>query len=300
MILDYQLIFDRMVEWTANYLRENKLKSMVLGISGGIDSTLCAAICYEVCERYKSEGFKFYGVSLPCSTNTQRENDAAQLTMDAFIDKDCCWTENLEKEYLLMRATCEIHTQSTSISQGNIKARLRMIYLYNIASVTNGLVIGTSNLTEEYTGFFTIAGDGQADIAPISNLWKHEIFELVKYLSEYVYTTYADEKKKKALTEAYNITPTDGNGVMAGGDLAQIAPGFTYNDVDDMLYVYLDATNKASAVAELKTKYPADTVDMVIRRHNNSRFKRHHIPLIVEPITGELLQNDGAKLSETI
>jgi NAD+ synthetase len=281
MILDYQLIFDRMVEWTANYLRENKLKSMVLGISGGIDSTLCAAICYEVCERYKSEGFKFYGVSLPCSTNTQRENDAAQLTMDAFIDKDCCWTENLEKEYLLMRATCEIHTQSTSISQGNIKARLRMIYLYNIASVTNGLVIGTSNLTEEYTGFFTIAGDGQADIAPISNLWKHEIFELVKYLSEYVYTTYADEKKKKALTEAYNITPTDGNGVMAGGDMAQLMPGYTYDDLDCVLDAYINHHPEweSQYKEDLYNEYGQDVVDSITNRYNRTAYKRKKLPI---------------------
>ena len=148
-------------------------------------------------------------------------------------------------------------------------------------------------MAENALGFFTIFGD-QGSLGPISGLWKHEVYELAAWLKENIYPN------SIALETSMKLTPTDGNGVLAGGDMAQIAPGFTYTDVDDMLYVYLTAVNKASAVAELKTRYPADTVDMVIKRHKNSRFKRHHIPLIVNPLTGEVLQNDGAKLSETI
>jgi NH3-dependent NAD+ synthetase len=154
--------------------------------------------------------------------------------------------ENLQKEYLLMRATCEQRFPSTALSQGNIKARLRMIYLYNIASVTGGLVMDTDNLTEHNLGFWTIHGD-VADYNPIGGLWKHEVYALCKYLFTEVFT---DEQsvQHQALKSAYGITPTDGNGVAAGGDMAQIAPGHTYEEVDDILNTYLQAKEKCQEV----------------------------------------------------
>ena len=70
------------------------------------------------------------------------------------------------------------------ISQGSIKARLRIIYLYNLSSILNWIVIDTDNSTEYYLGFFTIHGD-MGDFNPIGGLWKHEIYELGNYLLKY-------------------------------------------------------------------------------------------------------------------
>jgi NH3-dependent NAD+ synthetase len=194
------------------------------------------------------------------------------------------WVENLQKEYLLMKATCEQHYQSTNLSQGNIKARLRMTYIYNMASVTGGLVMDTDNLTEHYLGFWTIHGD-VADYNPIGGLWKHEVYELCKYLFTEVYTD-SEDWKNKALRAAYGITPTDGNGVAAGGDMAQIAPGHTYEEVDDILNSYLIAKDNEEKLKKemerLNNAYGEETVDRVMKRHHRSEFKRRRMPLVIE------------------
>lgn len=288
--LDYAKVFENMVTAVSNYLEECHLESMILGISGGIDSTINAAIG---CEVFKRTGKKLIGLSLMTSTNMSDEDYAASLVGAEFCTE--YYKYNMEDEYKTLADMCaHINGEGDNISRGNIKARMRMMILFDASARYKGIVFSGANKTEVLLGFSTLGGDSIGAIAPLSELFKHEVYEFAHWLKENVYTD------SIALEKSIALTPTDGNGVMAGGDLAQIAPGFTYNDVDDMLYVYLDATNKASAVAELKTKYPADTVDMVIRRHNNSRFKRHHIPLIVDPIFGSILQNNGERLSETI
>ena len=66
--MDYKKVFDTMVSQTAKYLTDSHLKTMVLGFSGGLDSTVTAAICQEVVKQYPQQEFKFIGVSLPCSS----------------------------------------------------------------------------------------------------------------------------------------------------------------------------------------------------------------------------------------
>ena len=276
--MDYGKAFETMVEQTANYLASHGLKTMVLGLSGGLDSTVTAAICHDVVRRHPELGLRFIGVSLPCSTNSAEENDSASLAMRAFCTE--WWVENLQKEYLLMKATCEQRLPSTRISQGNIKARLRMIYLYNIASVTGGMVMDTDNLTEHYLGFWTIHGD-VADYNPIGGLWKHEVYGLCKYLFTEVHTDEAD-LKHQALKAAYGITPTDGNGVETGGDMAQIAPGHTYEEVDDILLTCLRHGDDQTEMERIRRAYGEDTVERVVRRHRGSEYKRGRMPLVIE------------------
>ena len=194
------------------------------------------------------------------------------------------WVENLQAQYLLMKATCEQHYESTALSQGNIKARLRMIYLYNLASVTGGMVMDTDNLTEHYLGFWTIHGD-VADYNPIGGLWKHEVYALCKYLFTEVFTDTTDARYQ-ALKSAYDIMPTDGNGVSAGGDMAQIAPGHTYEEVDDILNSYISKKDQpeaqAAEVERLNKAYGAETVERVLNRHRRSEFKRKRLPIAIE------------------
>jgi len=277
--MDYKRVFETMVAETSKYLTDHRLKTMVLGLSGGIDSTVTAAVCHEVAKR--NPDLKFIGVSMPCTTNTVEENDSASKAMKAFCTE--YWVENLQAQYLLMKATCEQHYASTALSQGNIKARLRMIYLYNIASVTGGMVMDTDNLTEHYLGFWTIHGD-VADYNPIGGLWKHEVYALCKYLFTEVFTD-TNDARYQALKSAYDIMPTDGNGVSAGGDMAQIAPGHTYEEVDDILKSYISKKDEpeaqAAEVERLNKVYGADTVERVLNRHRNSEFKRKRLPIAI-------------------
>ena len=275
--MDYEKVFNKIIEETYEYLYKNNLKTMILGISGGIDSTITASICYEIIKRYSKENdLKFIGVNLPCSTNTEEENNSALKAMKAFCKEGDYWIQNLEKEYNTIKSTCELHTKSTLISQGNIKARLRMIYLYNLSSTLNGIVIDTDNLTEHYLGFYTIHGD-MGDLNPIGGLWKHEIYELGKYLLNY----YKDDTDKiNALKKSIEIIPTDGNGVQDGGDMAQIAPGCNYYDVDQILISYIQ--NNDNEIQENYKKYGGEIVDKVIQRMKNSEFKRKHLPIVIQ------------------
>lgn len=295
---DYKNIFEQMVTATQKYLEDNHLQAMILGISGGLDSTVTAAICHEVEKR--NPELKFIGISLPCSSNTEEENDSAKICMKGFCKSGQWWVENLQKEYLLFRATCSQRHLMTTIGQGNIKARLRMMYLYNEANYLNGLVMDTDNLTEHYLGFFTIHGD-VADFNPIGGLWKHEVYELAQYLYNEYYINEMEGYKGWALRCALGIRPTDGNGVNDLGDMGQIAPAFAhdknieaYTKVDDIIQTYLEYKGHHPeeyqiAIDELYKKYPSvmdngvvihDTVQDVISRIRRTEYKRKRLPIV--------------------
>jgi NAD+ synthetase len=315
---DYKKIFETMVDETKKYMENNNLWAMVLGISGGIDSTVTAAICHEV-ERRNPE-LKFYGISLPCTSNTIDENNSATACMKAFCKEGQYWTENLQKEFLFMKASFSQRHSPTTIGLGNIKARLRMMYLYDIANYTKGLVMDTDNLTEHYLGFFTIHGD-VCDLNPIGGLWKHEVYGLAKYIRDkYEHDLhhypmspdsfdYMDDRaamenisnKIKALDHALGIRPTDGNGVNDLGDMGQIAPAFAhdknvdaYTKVDDIIQTYLEYRGHHPeeyqiAMDELRNKYDVDnnevtyhTVDDVINRIKRTEYKRKGLPVVID------------------
>ena len=297
--MDYQKVFETMIQETQKYLEDHNLFAMILGISGGLDSTVTAAICHEVEKR--NPEIKFYGVSLPCTSNSGEERDSATACMKAFCKEGQYWTENLQKEYMLMKATCSQRHSPTTIGIGNIKARLRMIYLYDLANYTKGLVMDTDNLTEHYLGFFTIHGD-VCDYNPIGGLWKHEVYELANYLyNEYYQAPFGSEGDKHlALEHAIGITPTDGNGVNDLGDMGQIAPAFAhdknidaYTKVDDIIQKYLYAITQLpderdKIIQDLRDKYDVNndkvtyhTVDDVIARIKWTEYKRKGLPVVV-------------------
>ena len=290
--LDFKSVFETIVGVTSDYVTKCGLKTMVLGLSGGLDSTVCAAICKKVSEK---TGAKFIGVSLPCSTNKDDEKTSASLAGAEFCDEFI--ENNIQDVFdVVERACAGIAKQpSTGISQGNIKARLRMITLYDIASKTKGIVIDTDNLTEHYLGFFTINGD-VADLNPIGNLWKTEVYGLAEYMFKEVY------KDSKALKAAIDITPTDGNGV-SGSDLDQIMPGHTYTDVDAILMPWVTLNSrikesylkdgfaqKGTVFAKLVEKYGEDNVRRVVLRCVGSEFKRFPHPTPIDVFKGEVVK----------
>lgn len=278
--LDYDHVFETMIEETESYLQNAGLKSMVLGISGGIDSTVVAAVCHEVSKR--NPDITFYGVSLPSSTNSEKENDSAQYALKGFCD--IAIIANIEDVYKNLEKLCNEQFESTAISRGNIKARIRMIYLYNVAGINKGLVMDTDNLTEHYLGFFTIHGD-QGDFSPIAKLWKTEVYELAQYLKDAYSENGANENIIKALEHAINIAPTDGNGVLGSSDLDQIMPGYTYEDVDNILQHVIDNNFKVTDARNFLIRHPHITVEAfwkVVDRYISTDYKRKHLPISID------------------
>ena len=196
--LNYERVFNVLVKETSNYMTKNHLNAMVLGISGGIDSTVVAAICHEVS---KQTGIPLIGRSLPIK-NKSDEFDVSKLVGEAFCNDfkvyrlehsyhaalfDACADAgdvNMANSYYLDEL--EEMPSRTPIANGNLQARCRMMYLYDIASRHKGLVMSTDNQTEYQLGFWTIHGD-VGDFDPIQGLWKTEVYGLAKWLIGYYY-----------------------------------------------------------------------------------------------------------------
>lgn len=291
--LDYAQVWENTVTAIADYLNKNKLESMILGVSGGIDSTVNAAIG---CEVYKRTGKKLIGLSLMTSTNEADEDYAASLVGSEFCTEyvKC----SMEHEYKDFDNMCvHISGPSDSVAKGNIKARMRMMILFDASAKHKGIVFSGANQTEVLLGFSTLGADSLGAIAPISRLFKSQVYEFAHWIKDNIYFG------SLALEKSIALNPTDGNGVAAGGDLGQIAPGRTYNDVDDILITYLEYKGHhpeeyQNAMNELYEKYSYETVEGVIHRHRNSQFKRWFLPLIINPETGELTQNNGEQINK--
>ena len=284
--IDYANLFDEMVDFTYDYIVSNKLQSAVLGVSGGIDSTIVAALLYEVKKRLEVSHidmpFSVLGYSLPTKTTNDNEYFISTLVGNAFCSNFT--TYNIDD----VAATVQDSFMGDDYSYnwdpfrgGNIKARLRMIYLYDKAKKYNGFVVGTDNFTEKLLGFSTIGGDALADYMPIQYLWKTDVYKLAHYLLN----KYKEENNYAALNAIYqsmNIPPQDGLGISAS-DMDQIGAN-SYYDVDKILYAYikavgLDVRNRTSDAhfefmdgkyKELTKEFTKVVVDRVLDRYLNN------------------------------
>ena len=158
--------------WLENKLKETNCSGYVLGISGGIDSALVAAIAKN------AVGKKLFGFILPCESHEEDANDAITLLKQFDIDYttvDLTETYHVLKENLIKQAK-EANFELTPMSLANVKVRLRMVTLYAFAQARNSLVLGTDNMDESYTGYFTKYGDGGVDLLPIVHLTKGEVY----------------------------------------------------------------------------------------------------------------------------
>ncbi|MCL6634284.1 MAG: NAD(+) synthase [Peptococcaceae bacterium] len=167
---------DKIIQWLDSMLKKAEARGFVVGLSGGIDSAVTAALCKRVCPEYT------LGVIMPCYSDPQDALDA-QLVADAF---------NIPVEKIVLDDIFELFVRKLTgkpydgtqkdLAIANIKPRLRMTTLYFFASTRRSLVVGTSNKSELTVGYFTKYGDGGADLFPIANLVKSEVREFARYL----------------------------------------------------------------------------------------------------------------------
>jgi len=246
-----------------DYMVKHNLKSAVLGVSGGIDSCVIAALVRPVCDEI---GIRLIGRSLPIVTNKEDEINRANMVGYAFCHD---YKEvSLETQYdIFNNITVEVEGKLENdirerIRKGNIKARCRMIYLYNLAYSYNGLVLSTDNLTEELLGFFTVHGD-HCDFGLMQKLWKHEVYELAEYLKN----ENISDNAKEAIQISIEAVPTDGLGV-SNSDLDQIQAS-SYDEVDKILESYVYNGDMTFA------NHP------VVKRYEASHFKRNW-PIVIK------------------
>jgi NAD+ synthetase len=257
-------IRENVVDYTVGYLVEYpNIKSLVLGVSGGADSAAVGLLAQEVCERCKTQldrDIKLIGRSLIIEVNTQEEIDRAEKLGKLFCND--FRTMDLTSTYYGLINNIELpmeealtHTYADKIRLGNIKARLRMIQLYHLAHVNQGLVLSTDNLTEYKLGFWTIHGD-VGDYGMIQNLWKTEVYGILK---QYYNFSPVNSDKRRTIRSVIEAVPTDGLGI-TDSDLDQFGDVESYEEVDKILEEYSngkfpDIVKRGGQISQVLTMY---------------------------------------------
>lgn len=254
----------RRVAFIKAMLQQANSKTLVLGISGGVDSTTCGRLAQlaidELNQEQASNEYQFIAVRLPYGT--QKDEDEAQLSL-RFVQASHSLSVNIKAaadgahESTLSAIADAGLDQGSSAQQdfvkGNVKARCRMLVQYEIAGLYNGLVLGTDHSAENITGFYTKWGDGACDMAPLFGLSKRQVREVAAYLG--------------APEQLVHKTPTADLECLEPQKADEQALGLSYEQIDDFL--------------EGKNKNP-DIEEKLIQIYLRTQHKRQAIPTVYD------------------
>ncbi|MDP4536845.1 ammonia-dependent NAD(+) synthetase [Alkalimonas collagenimarina] len=221
----------RRVDFIKRQLQHSGMSTLVLGISGGVDSTTCgrlAQLAVNELNEAEPNRYQFVAVRLPYAT--QADEDEAQLALD-FIQPTQALSINVQPgaDAIHQATSSALAAIGASIddekkidfSKGNVKARTRMVIQYHLAGLLNGLVLGTDHSAENITGFYTKWGDGACDLAPLFGLSKRQVRALAHYLA--------------APSQLVGKTPTADLECLQPQKADEAALGLSYDDIDDFL-----------------------------------------------------------------
>lgn len=261
--IDVDFEIRRRVDFIKGMIQGSGLRHLVLGISGGIDSSTCGRLAQMAVNELNGEGtqddeYKFVAVRLPYKVQADEADAQAALafirpSLSVSVDvKD--GTDAIHKSTLQALQEQNIPEQSESahdFAKGNVKARMRMVAQYEIAGLLGGLVIGTDHSAENVTGFYTKHGDGACDLAPLFGLNKRQVRMLAARLGA----------PEKLITKA----PTADLESLAPAKPDEDALGLSYDQIDDFLEgkvidpeareriigIYLRTEHKRQAIATI-------------------------------------------------
>lgn len=260
--VDYEI--RRRIDFIKTRLTAAGLKTLVLGISGGVDSTTCGRLAQLAVNELNTEiadaGYRFIAVRLPYGV--QKDEDEAQLAL-SFIQPSHAVTVNIKAAAdALHQSTLAGITglalpndAMTDFAKGNVKARCRMLAQYHIAALQGGLVLGTDHSAENITGFYTKWGDGACDLAPLFGLSKRQVRALARKLG--------------APALLVEKTPTADLECLAPQKADEAALGLSYQQIDD----FLEGQPVEPAVAE-----------RLVQIYQKTQHKRQPIPTVYDPL----------------
>lgn len=252
--IDVQEEIRNSIDFLKQYLLKTGLKGLVLGISGGQDSSLAGKLSQLAVEELRKEtgnsDYQFIAVRLPYGSQADESDAMASIE---YIQPDKTVRVNIKEAVDATVAAVEENNITVSdFNRGNIKARQRMIAQYSVAGGFNAAVVGTDHAAEAVTGFYTKFGDGGADVTPLWRLNKRQGKALLKALDApehlYVKVPTADlEDDRPALPD-------------------EVALGVKYDDIDD----YLEGR-----------EVPAKSAATIENWYNKTQHKRH-LPITVK------------------
>ena len=213
--MNSQNTIDYISNWVKDYVSSLDFQpvSLVIGVSGGIDSAVTSALCAKT-------GFKTIAVSMPIKQNST-QHDLSLKHLD-WLKKNF---ENVETQIIQLDNLFQSfeHTMkdfNSSLAFANSRSRLRMVTLYQIAQANRGIVVGTGNKVEDFgVGFYTKYGDGGVDISPIADCKKTDVWNIGKSLG--------------VIEEIITAAPTDGLWDDSRNDESQL--GLTYEQIEDAM-----------------------------------------------------------------
>ncbi|MDA9825952.1 ammonia-dependent NAD(+) synthetase [Porticoccaceae bacterium] len=261
--IDPQFEIQRRVAFIQNQLTLSGCKTLVLGISGGVDSSTCgrlAQLAVEGLNQHEGvDAYRFIAVRLPYGV--QQDEDDAQISL-GFIKPSQTLTVNIkEGTDGINSSVCETLSENgllpdaavIDFAKGNLKARARMASQYEIAGMLGGLVLGTDHSAENITGFYTKFGDGACDLAPLFGLSKRQVRLLAATMG--------------APDSLVNKTPT--------ADLECLSPQKQDEDVLGMAYDDIDNFLEGKEVS-------ADAAQRLIGIYNKTQHKRLPIATVYD------------------
>ena len=202
-------------DWILNYVNSMPVKaqSLVIGISGGIDSSVTSTLCAMT-------GLKTLVLTMPIKQNKE-QNDLSLLHKKWLSDKfNNVESHSLELDNVFKNFENTLSGFKNEHGMANSRARLRMTTLYQVAAANDGIVVGTGNKVEDFgVGFFTKYGDGGVDISPIADLTKTQVKELSKELG--------------IIDEVIDAEPTDGLWDDERSDEDQL--GLSYEKIEEAM-----------------------------------------------------------------
>ena len=247
------------IDFIRETVKEADAAGVVVGLSGGVDSSVTATLSVQALGNSK-----VLGLLMPLEFTPSQDTDDAKELAD--------WL-GIRTEYIDIQSICEAffaklnckeNDPEQRIPMANVRARVRMIILYYYANLNNFLVIGTGDRSEGLIGYFTKYGDGGVDFEPIAHLYKTQVRELANYLG---------------MPEKIANKPSS----------PQLYPGHKATDEMPLEYMKLDQIltalfdDKLSPIqASQKTETPLELVNQVLIRYNQSKHKRKTPPMLKE------------------
>lgn len=240
LIINPKLETEKIIKFLKKTFKEQKIDKVVLGLSGGIDSTVALYLLKKVLPAKN-----IYAVQMDYKPREKTD-----------IDLDGVNIVNISIKKVVDRFKDEVKANFSNtfdkMRLGNIMARVRMIILFDIAKQISGLVCGTENRSERLLGYFTRFGDSASDLEPISHLYKTQVYQLANYL--------------KVPKKIINQPPSAGLWDMQTDESDF---GFTYEEADQVLYLIHD---RGQDINKIKKMFP--NAEKIFKRMQDNQFKQ--------------------------